>query len=515
MSVALVAAARLFPRRGAPAAISAKTRTPPRRRGVTMRQVRAHLAAQHSGLLADWVGTSASANVVTEREGRKLRQRARELRENSALVAKYESLCVTNILGPEGVTFSAYVPRPRGKNVDASAALEADWYRWVTRATVSGESLHSVLQRFVASWKIEGEGLLRSRLVGDRLVVESLDPDLLDQDYTETLRNGNVVVQGIEMTDAGEVVAFHIWDGPIDQYGRRKRERWAAEWIDYLPHRIRPQQTRGITALAPVMILIQHLERMQEAVVVLNRVTASKMYTLEAEQWADPIIDEETNERVPPTADEEIEPGNSWITPYGWKTKMLDPGQPTAQHDAMVKLMWGEVCAGLNVSYMSLTGDLTNATYSSGKIGLWSEREGWSMDHVALTDAVLRRLFARWLRIEVLARRITLPPNVLIADVVALSEWHGRKWPMLEPLKDAQAIKLLIAERMTSRTRELNKLGIDYRKVIDELADEEAYAKEKGVSLAAATNAVVDAVTSASDAEDDDAPNGAPPKDTP
>lgn len=501
-------ASRLFPRRGAPRAIAAKVAPP--RRTWSLSAVRAHLAAQSSSLLADWVGTSASANVVTQKEARKLRQRARELRENSPLVAKYESLCITNILGPEGVTLAAYVPRPRGKNEDASAEVERGWYAWATRAMRSGDSLHAGLKQAVASWKIEGEALLRSRVERGQLVVEVLDPDLLDQDYSGTLRDGNIVEQGIERTPAGDVVAYYLWDGAADQYGRRNRERWSAEWIDFLPHTIRPQQLRGISALAPVMLLIQHLERLQEAVVVLNRVAASKMYTLEAEQWADPIRDPDTNEPLPPTAEEEIAPANSWVTPYGWRTKMLDPGQPTAQYEALIKLLQGEIAAGVNVSYMSLTGDMTSATYSSGKIGLWAEREGWSMDHVALTDHVLRRLFARWLRVEVMARRLTLPENVLIADVVARSEWYGRKWPMLEPLKDAQAIKELIALRMTSRTRELNKLGIAYTAVIDELAEEEAYATSKQVALDAATAATAQA---AQQAHTDTTPD--PNEDTP
>ena len=87
-------------------------------------------------------------------------------------------------------------------------------------------------------------------------------------------------------------------------------------------------------------------------------------------------------------------------------------------------------------------------------------------------------------RLEVMTRRVTLPENVQLADVVALSEWFGRKWPMIEPLKDVEGIEKLITLRMTSRSRELNKLGIDYKKVIEEIAAEEQFAKDNGVTLA-------------------------------
>lgn len=474
-------AGRLFPRRGAPSAIAAKVRKP---YGVSARKLRSHLAAQSTSLLADWVGTSVSANGVTDREARRLRHRVRELRENSAIVARYESLCRENILGPEGVTFAAFVPRPRGKNEEASRDLEQRWYGWGLAVTPDGRSLLSALGAFVNSWKVEGEGILRLSTRDGRLTVEPLDVDLLDQSYSDTLRNGHVVEQGIETDATGRVVFYHLWDGPEDGYGRRLRESVPASQILYTGHRTRPQQRRGITPLAPVMVLIQHLERLQEAVVVLNRVTASKMYVLEAEEWATPIIDEETGKVDEPDASEEIAPGNSWVNPYGWKTKMLDPGQPTAQHDALVTQLLHEIAMGVNVSHMSLSGNLSQASYSSGRIGLFSEREGWTMDQQQLIDDVLRPLFAAWLKLEVMTRRVTLPENVQLADVVALSEWFGRKWPMVEPLKDMESIEKMVQVRMTSRTRELNKLGIDYKKVIEEIAAEEQFAKDKGVTLA-------------------------------
>jgi lambda family phage portal protein len=476
--------ARLFPRRGAPAAIAAKARRPV----TSARKVRAYLAAQSSALLADWVGTSASANGVTDKEARRLRQRARELRENSWIAARYEALARENILGPEGVTLAAYVPRPRGKNDEASRAVETAWYEWANAVTADGRGLLQVLCTLVNSWKIEGEALLRLRLTGGQLRVEALDADLLDQGHSQPLQNGVRIEQGVEMDEAGQVLAYHIWDGAEDSYGRRARERVPASQILYTGHRTRPQQVRGITPLAPVMILINHLERLEEAVVILNRVTASKMYTMEAEEWATPLKDDD-DELIEPTAAEEIAPGTSWVTPYGWRTKMLDPGQPTAQHDALIKQGLHEVAGGLNVSYMSLSGDLSSASYSSGRIGLFSEREGWTMDQQQLIADILRPLFAAWLRIEVLSRRLVLPENVTLAQVVARSEWYGRKWPMLEPLKDAEAIEKLVALRMTSRTRELNKLGLDFKKIIDELAEEEAYAASQQVPLAALVSA--------------------------
>ena len=469
-----------FPKRGAPRRIGAKAQ-PPR---APLAGLRAHYAASGSALLSDWFGTSASANGVTNREARAIRRRARELRENSSIVARYAALCKDNIIGPTGVTFSAYVPSTRGKNDAASQDLEEKWYAWADDATPDNRTLVQALRIMVESWKVEGEALAIMGLRGDRLVIRPVDADLLDQDYSETRRNGNVVEQGVETDATGRVVAYWIWDASEDDTARRTRTRWDADDVLYIGHRTRPNQRRGISPLAPVMLLIHHLERTDEALVILNRTAASKMFQFVAQgEWASPLLDPDGNPLHPDAANEEVGPGAQWVPPYGYRAETINPGQPTPEYDVLSKSLQRRIAAGLNVAHVSLSGDLTEANYGSQRGGLIGERDGWIVDQQQVIDDVMRPLFARWLRTEVMARRVQLPITAMPSQVVALSEWFGRRWAWIDPLKDAEGIKALLEMRLTSRTRELNKMGIDVRAIAEEIAAEEKVFAALNVAL--------------------------------
>lgn len=481
--------APLFPKRGAPRAIALKTAHKARQVRqalIPRRHLRMHNAASASALLADWVGTSTSANGVTAREAKMLRRRAKDLRENSAIVARYSYLCRDNILGPDGVTLAAFVPRPRGKDEKASMLVEDRWYAWAQHATSKRRALLSFLQEIVESWKIEGEGLGLMRVRDRELMVEALDADQLDQHYSEVLRNGHVVEQGVELDTTGDVVAFHLWDAAEDDQQRRSRTRWDAQHVLYIGHRVRPNQVRGITPLAPVMTLIQHLEKTDEALVVLNRTAASKMFQLVAQEWAIPLLDpngEDLKSTTDDVGNEEVAPGAQWVPPFGYEAKTIDPGQPTSEYDALQKGIRRKISGGLNLADVSLSGDLSDANYGSQRGGLTGERDSWKVDQQLLIDEVLVKLFDRWLRVEIMSQRITLPSGVMIADVTKHTEWFPRRWGWIDPDKDAKSLTQLLALKMTSIRRELNKLGLDVNKVFKEIADDEALAKKYGFTL--------------------------------
>ena len=501
--------ARLFPKRGAPASIAQR----PKPTGRTFAPFhRAHSAASASSLLADWYGTSASANGVTSREAEKLRHRARELRENGGLAARYDYLVRTNVVGPEGVTLSACVPSARGKNAAASATVERLWYGWAKSVTPDGQSLVEALSQMAATWKIEGEALATLTVRDSRLVVTPVDPDRLDQHYSEPRRDGITVEQGVACDAQGRVVGFFIWNAAADDSASRTRAFWPADSVVYLPHRTRPGQIRGLTALAPVMTLLQHLDKMDEALVVLNRTAASKMFQFIAQgEWAPPLVNADGMPLDATLNHEEVGPGMQWVPPYGYEAKTIDPGQPTGDLATYVGEWLRRIATGLNVSESSLTGDLARANYGSQRGGLIMERDGWKMDQQLLVDHIVRPLFARWVGMEVMSRRLLLPNGVRVESVIEHSEWYPRRWSWIDPLKDAKAIEALLALRMTSRTRELNMLGIDVREVFQEIADEEALAESLGIALVE-TPPAAPTPDDAEEDEDDVIPPAATPR---
>lgn len=462
----------------APLVLPAPTRRPAvmPRRG----RVRAYAAAATSRLLGPWSGTSQSANKATRYQAHVIRHRARELRENSPLIARYARLVRDNIVGPDGPTLQAVVPSTRRENNQAAADdIETAWYDWAMAATPDGRPLVDVLGDVAESWKIEGEGLLE--LIPDwdapcGLWVLPLDPDLLDHTLnTERTARGTAIVQGIEYDARGRVVAFHLWDRHPSE-GRGFRRPVPPERLLYIAERHRPQQARGVSRLASVMTTDEHLARLSEALVVLNRVTAAKMGVLTQDETAAEL---EGEDGAPPEIEQA--PGEWWVLPKGYKADMLDPGQPTAEFDAFQRYLTQLIATGLGVSYEALSGNYKGATYSSARQALLVERDGWMADQARFIACIMVPLYREWLRFAQLRRVFALPANLTPRTVAARSVFHPRRWPWVDPAKDADGVGKLLGLGLTTRTREANKQGLSFAELVRELESEQKAMEKAGL----------------------------------
>jgi capsid protein len=64
--------------------------------------------------------------------------------------------------------------------------------------------------------------------------------------------------------------------------------------------------------------------------------------------------------------------------------------------------------------------------------------------------------------------------------------WQGRRWAWVDPQKEVAASVEAITNKIKSRTRVIAETGEDIEDVFDEIAAEEALAKEKKINLTAA-----------------------------
>jgi capsid protein len=204
---------------------------------------------------------------------------------------------------------------------------------------------------------------------------------------------------------------------------------------------------------------------MQEALVALYRAAACKMGFLESQLGSDPLpADAGTN-----TVSFDAASGVIEQLPAGMTFKSWDPGQPGDQYRNVYTTMVHEIASALRTTYAALTGDLSQANYGSLRQGELTAREGYRMEHGKLSSLVMGTLYP--IIIEG-ARAQALIVSRLASDDLTRAVWHGRRWDWIDPKKDAEAIRELLALGLTTRTRELNKLGLDARQVFQELADE-------------------------------------------
>jgi lambda family phage portal protein len=339
----------------------------------------------------DWVMGPSSVDDEVKADGRKLRDRARSLRRDNPWAARYVALQVEGILGAHGITMQARVGTTRGDvNERTNALIESRFDRWAESfADVAGRlSFAEHVRLAVETWKCEGEAFLE--IVPLPLsenpfgfALRALDPDQID----DTLNHGpaagvNEIKMGVELNARGRPLYYHVWTRHPSETapgGKRSREKIPASRIIHLGRPSRAGQTRTVTPFAPVLQDLKMLGGLQEAVLVLQRTAACKMGFVSVDpELTDPLKADDGNASV----NWDAEPGRIEQLPLGMQFTPWDPGQPGAEYDPFTKNVLRAIAAGLGVSYASLTGDLSEANYSSARVGMLSERDGYSRDRL-------------------------------------------------------------------------------------------------------------------------------------
>ncbi|MDA0339782.1 MAG: phage portal protein, partial [Proteobacteria bacterium] len=167
---------------------------------------RDYLAASKGRLYMDFKGSNKSADSEIRYVLRDLRNRARDLERNNEYARRYLQLMQTNVVGENGFRLQL-----KGRNIDGSIdmagnnTIEAAWAEFCRLGgpTVDGKmSMADLSNAVVRGVKRDGEVFLhivRKPYLRHGIGVQIIEPDRVDEQMNETLRNGNQVRMGVEL----------------------------------------------------------------------------------------------------------------------------------------------------------------------------------------------------------------------------------------------------------------------------------------------------------------------------
>jgi lambda family phage portal protein len=446
-----------------------------------------YAGAASSRLTADWITSTLSADASIRGDFRKLRERARELVRDNAYANRYIELWSENVIGPDGIQLQATVKDQAGKlDKEANKALEAAWadFSMPENATVDGLlSLTDLAALAAEMWKQDGEALIRIWAGFENrhaYSLQVLDADVLDHTHNRSAGNGlNEIRMGVERNKWGRPVAYWLWTShPTDYFTQPQRERVRvpANEIIHLYTVKRPGQTRGITAFAPVMSDINMLGGYQEAELVAARAGAAHMgFIIEGEEA------EGQDPDAPRSIPTEAEPGAFHTLPVGHTVSQYSPEHPVAAFGAFISAILRSIATGLSVSYHALTGDLTNANYSSLRTGSLKERDAFKKAQNWIAVQLYRRVYLQWMKYAALSGALKLPTRNMA--LYTAHNWLARGWPWVDPTKDIAAAAMEVAYGFNTRTEICAANGRDFESNVEMLAHEEDLADEHGVNL--------------------------------
>lgn len=451
-------------------------------------------AAAQSRLFADWNGYILSAVQELRYELRTLRGRSRALVRNNPHARRFINALTTNVVGPKGIRLQPTNLARDGKRDRASNVyVQTAWQSWGRRGTCTVDkrlSWNDVERLVLATIAGDGEALVYEVPYADNAfgyALQLIDADLLDEDYNlASGPNGNPIRMGIELDRLTQApVAYHLWSRhpqDIETGVPLERKRYGADVLHHLFVPWRIGQLRGIPWMAPAMKALQHLGGYVDAEVIAARTASAKMGFIlqnagEGASGPDPDAIEEESQEAPyleaaPGIIDRLGPGESFAN---W-----DPTHPTTQVHAFMNAMLHFIAAGVNVSAMTLSGDVSQANYSSLREGKNTERDAWEMLQTWYAGELHEPVFTNWLP---LARTAGAIPLRGPAAAFAAHRWQPRGWRWVDPLKDVEASAKELSLRLTTRTRLAAERGDDFEEILTEWSDEQELAAELGVSL--------------------------------
>ncbi len=426
-------------------------------------------------------GSLPNTNINAALSGQlvRLRSMSRLEARNNPLGRRYVNLCRTNVVGPRGVSVQAQSRDPGGRmDTLANDAIEAAWAIWGRPGNCTANRIDSWLdvQRLVITSLItDGEILIEELDVGPHgYGLKLIDPELLDARYNKTLPGGRRVIMGVEIDADWRPLAYYMLaENTSSYYGlSTDRRRVPAERLRHIFMPEAVGQVRGVPWLVPGLMRSKMLDGFAEAALANARAGAAKMghyVTPDGEGFGD----------AQPQEGEFLdyaEPGHFGVLPVGYDFKPFDPTYPNGEFAQFSEDHKRDISAAWGVGYNSLTNDLRGVSYSSIRTAVLEDRETWKMLQEFLIERLVQPVFDAWLLHALLYGQVvqkggtTLP--AVKYDKFRNVSFRGRRWSWIDPLKDVTASKTAVGEKLTSRRRVIQDMGLDPDEVWAELREE-------------------------------------------
>jgi lambda family phage portal protein len=472
--------------------------------------LRAYDGARGGRTTSDWITSATSADAEIRRDLRKLIDRSRDLERNNDYQRGFLLSAQRNINGshrydmrsdagewiskraPDGQTAPTWQP-----DLLAKRLIEDAWSDWGKKAnctTTKRLTWRSVRRLSVRAAIRDGNVIIRKvrgpaarNKYGFRLQLWEVDH--LDLELFSLRGKGrNEIRFGIEFDEDQAPVAYwmkarhpgdYLGSGGVGDF---KSIRVPAEEIYFFNLPDRAEQSVGVPWIVSAITRLRQLGAFEEAAVIAARVGASQSgffkkmpgpgggvgsWTGEADSDGRAVMD--------------AAPASFTELPEGWSLDAWNPNYPNIETGDFRKAMLRGVCASLGVSYTTLGNDLEAVNFSSARIGLFDEREGWKELQAYFSEELWEEIFADWLEQAILAGALNLPLSKFAKFNRPV--FKARRWAMIDPVKEMNSLQTALQLRVQSRRGFIEEQGGDVEEVFHDYKDDEALAEVVGLEL--------------------------------
>lgn len=461
--------------------------------------------------LAGWLARGMSADEDIADNIDTIRARSRDLYMGSPIATGAVKTVRTNVVG-SGLSMNSLIDsdflgltdeQARQWEIDA----EREWRMWSMSVNCDAErrqNFYQLQSLVLISALLSGDVFVTLPVIRRAGSVYDIRVGLIEADRVcdpQPMPNGANIVGGIEVGEYGDTKAVWVALKNPNTYPRINDTRMNS-WkrvqafgtstgrrniLHIMSDVERPAQRRGVPMLAPVIESLKQLTRYTEAELMASVI--SGMFTVFVKSdspesplgtGAFPMINN------PGMAQKDYALGNGSIVQLNSEEsiEIANPGRPNTAFDGFVLAVCRQIGTALEIPYELLIKNFT-ASYSASRASLLEAWKMFRMRREWLVNQFCQPVYEEWLTEAVLKGRIKAPgffDDPAIRQAWCGAEWYGDSQGQLDPLKEANASKVLVEEGFSTRRREAMLLtGSKWDDVAKQRRTEEQQRREDGV----------------------------------
>lgn len=401
-----------------------------------------------------WISGSTDSNseilpyIVT------IRNRARDLVRNNPFAEKGVRSIAVDVVGAGIIPQVKTINDKKKQNAKKVDLLLKNWADTTLIDQEGMSNLYS-MQTIVMRESVEaGQCLAVRRWVKTSrknqipFKIQILEIDHLAIDYSDRLKDGNVVKNGMEFDSSGALVAYYLYNnhpGDNHTFATLEKTRWPAEDVATTFRIDRAGQKVGVPWLAPVMIRLKDFDEYEDAQLVKQKISAMFAgFIREIEGDSDTKGDFFEGGTIRSGLIKRLPPGTDMV--------FATPPAVTG-YSEYSKVSLQAIAAGLGVTYEVLTTDLGNVNFSSGRMG-WLQ---YQRNITQWTDHLMVSQFCK--RIEAWFFEACSLIGHDVSDLYMT--WTPPRREMIDPVKETNAIIAQIRAGLKSHSKAVSELGTD------------------------------------------------------
>ena len=435
------------------------------------------------GALGRWNPGNGSADADILRDLPRLRAYSRDLARTSPIAAGAIATRMAHVVGT-GLTMQSRInARVLGLTDDEASNWQTNtetlFELWASSpyASASGTCTWYELQGLIERSAYESGDCGVVLATKQRqawpfgLALQAIEADRISN--PNWLPDSTSLVAGIELSD-GEPVAAHIADrhpgdrkwaiakNPLPTWQRVpfRAPNGRRLFLMHMRH-LRPDQTRGVPELAPVVEIIKQVSRYSEAEITAAVTSAVNTYfaKMDANAFGD-LFDDDTRKTIIDTAigwDGSVQPGRAIRLLPGEEITSPTMTRPNPNYGPFMEQCLAQIGMALEIPYELLVRRF-QSSFSAARAALLDAWRVFRIKRDHLVSRVCQPVYETWLA-DAVALGIIQAPG-FFADPLIRAAWCGSKWAgdgpgAIDPVKEAAGAELRMKIGLSSLDEEI------------------------------------------------------------